>query len=142
MKTSPTLWIRPHGDVARHLRKRGRTLPPQALQRESAVELGFTKAIAAAVLLALLAAALAGVFSSCTGLPVKQPAQAWVEAERATHDSLSKRLRLYLAADEVRELAGEVPVLPMLEREITEGLLKDWDFMIRSHEQTLPVPAQ
>jgi hypothetical protein len=111
-------------------------LPQRARKRPREVSIGLSIALLA--LLAVLIAIASGPLFSCASLPSKQPATAWVEAERAVHDVLAPRFALYLEADAAAEFAGLAPVLPPLERDLVSGLLADWDFRIRSHESALP----
>lgn len=96
--------------------------------------------ILVAVALAGLAAILAGPLFSCAGVPIQQPAAAWVDAEQKTHDAIAPRLERYMAEDARREAFGEAPLLPLVERELLQGLLEDWDFRLSSRAQpgTLP----
>ncbi len=88
--------------------------------------------VTVAAILALFAAA---AIVSCTSTGMGQsPAESWVRASRAVHDTIGERFRGYVNAD---------PTLDPDSRRTLLNAVGDWEFMIRQGESLYPpaVPA-
>ena len=76
---------------------------------------------------AALVVAFFALLPSCR-TPLVQPAESWVRADRALYDQLAPTFRQYVEAD-----AGISPLI----RDGRLGLLKDWEFRLRTNEEFL-----